>query len=98
MEEKKKINNDEVRRVNLEAIKSIKRHLQKPKKAQNLYYIPDYERGLILCALKNLKNLYFDPDIDVERLNYSVARHVKNVKEGKTDGDMESDCDVAANK
>lgn len=80
--EKKPINHDELRKVNLDAIKSIKKHIHKPKKAENLYYLPVYERGLILCALKRLKELYFDPEVNIEELNYSIHNHVANIRKG----------------
>lgn len=82
MEEiRKPINHDELRKVNLEAIKSIKNHLHKPKKWENLYYIPVYEKGLILTAVKMLKELYFEPDTDIAALNNRIGIHVKSARE-----------------
>ncbi len=80
--EKAKINHDELRKVNLEVIKSIKKHLHKPKQTKNLFYLPPYERGLILCAIKHLRDLYFDPEVDIANLNMSVHNHVSNIRKG----------------
>jgi hypothetical protein len=72
--------NQKRRTIYFETIKSIKRHLDKPKAGtENLYYIPPYEKGLILCAVKMLRENYFDPDVDIAPLNFKIFNSIRNV-------------------
>ena len=78
--DKKEINNDELRRVNLDAIKSIKKHLHIPKMKESLYYVPVYEKGIILLAVRMLRDMYFDPEIDIVELNKRIHMSVKTAR------------------
>ena len=78
----------------LDIIKSVKRHLHRPKVwEENLYYIPPYEKGLILCAVKMLKKMYFNPETDVAALNSKVFKFMKLAASGKFD-DLDSEVDL----
>lgn len=78
--------NSQLREKNLNVIKSIKRHLETPKSKNKTYFIPDYEKGVILCALKMLKSQYFDANADIALLNYKIRNHVGNTKGRNANG------------
>lgn len=83
------LNEDEIQKWRtrcLDIVKSVKRHLHRPKvREENLYYIPPYEKGLILCAVKILKKMYFNPETDVAALNSKIYKFMKMSASGKFD-------------
>ena len=71
--------NDALRKKNLSIIKSVKKHLDVPKQYKDLYYIPPYEKGMLLYALNRVKELYFDSSVDMADVNWGIKNCVDNV-------------------
>ena len=70
----------------LRVMKSAKRHLDKPKRkryegAAHHYFIPPYEKAVLLCALKDLREKYFNPETDIRKRNQRLKHYADGLKE-----------------
>lgn len=83
METDVKQKNDDLKRRNLDIINCIKKHMQKPVKYRDLYFVPKYEKAMILFAVERLEKFWKETDSEntVQKLNKSFYDKLQEVNE-----------------
>lgn len=77
--------NENLKVRNLDIINCIKKHLQKPVKYRDLYFIPKYEKAMILFAVESIRKLYEDENIviDLNKKFYEKLLSIQNDGQNK---------------
>lgn len=70
---------------NLDIINCIEKHLQKPLRYRDLYFIPKYEKAMILFAVENLEKEYENEDavIYLNKKFYEKLLSIQNEQQNK---------------
>ena len=72
-----------LRSRNLDIIKNARKHLDKPKRYRDLYFIPDYEKAVILRGLDLVEKNYYDVEPIIVRENKEIYKYVKEITKGR---------------
>ena len=74
------VDNKQLRIRNLDIIRSIRRHLQKDKGNSSLYYVPKFEKAIILCAINQLEKIYYSKDYEeTALLNKKIGQSINTI-------------------
>lgn len=81
--EETKEKNDNLKVRNFDIINCIKKHMQKPVKYHDLYFVPKYEKAMILFAIERLEKFWSETASEntVQKLNKEFYDKLQELQE-----------------
>ena len=77
------VDNEELKKRNLSIIESCKNHMDHPKRFRDLYFVPDYEKAMILLALEITEEAYNGDSGSIMAINKRMFKKIKLVEKLK---------------
>ncbi len=89
--------NESLKTRNLDIINCVRKHLQKPLKYRDLYFIPKYERAMILFSIDKLEKAYSNEN-EVESLNKDFYEKLMSIQKSNNETNVVDDYLVFLNE